>query len=176
MVWWWYIENMISGGLSHNFVLNSSWVIFKKEFFILQIEILIKLVASLMLVFSIFFKSFKNCCGKRRRTPLGFLLQLAGLYFFWQRWKFSSNINVFIISFKFIPYPVIKIIWKIYTFVHICVIYIYIYIYIYICIYIYIYIYFIIYCFYIHYYTNFLRFYHYFLHVSVRWLKSYKDA
>ena len=32
--------------------------------------------------------------------------------FSWQRWKFSSNITVFVISFKSIPYPVIKTIWK----------------------------------------------------------------
>ena len=35
----------------------------------------------MMLVFSIWFKSFKNCCGKRRGTPLWFFVRLTQLCF-----------------------------------------------------------------------------------------------
>ena len=80
-----------------------------------------------MLVLSILFKSFKNCFSKRRGVPLPFypwLTQIAArlaatimcLAIFstinTNSSKFSSNYNVYIISFKFIPYAVIKTIWK----------------------------------------------------------------
>ena len=71
MARWQYIEKMKSGELSHNFVVNSPCFLFCFFFFLmLEIEILIKLGASLMLMFSIWFKSIKNCCSKRRGTPL----------------------------------------------------------------------------------------------------------
>ena len=79
MAWPYYIENKKSRGL-HNLVLKSSWVFFEYDFKVKK-EILITLRASLMLVFSIWFKSSKNCCNKNRETPSWFFLSLAWLYF-----------------------------------------------------------------------------------------------
>ena len=47
-----------------------------------------------MIVFSICFKSFTNCCGKRWGTTLWFLIRLARLYFLGKDENLSFDVSL----------------------------------------------------------------------------------